>query len=61
MLALDNAGGNDTVIDLAAIDQITLASLLKKFLAKLPDPVLTEHLFDLFVATSREFDLLSEG
>ncbi|ORY88599.1 Rho GTPase activation protein [Leucosporidium creatinivorum] len=52
MLALDNAGGNDTVIDLAAIDQITLASLLKKFLAKLPDPVLTEHLFDLFVATS---------
>lgn len=53
--ALDKAGDSDVVIDLAALDPITLASLFKKFLAALPDPVLTGHLFSLFVACSREF------
>ncbi|GAA5937699.1 hypothetical protein JCM3775_002103 [Rhodotorula graminis] len=52
MHALDNSGGDDTVIDLAALDPITLADLLKRFLASLPHPVLTGHLFELFVACS---------
>lgn len=55
--ALDNADGNDTVIDLAALDPITLANLFKKFLSALPDPVLSGHLFKLFIATSRESGL----
>ncbi|KAJ8296647.1 Rho-type GTPase-activating protein 1 [Rhodotorula toruloides] len=50
--ALDSSGGNDTVIDLAALDPITLADLFKRFLAALPDPVLTGHLFNLFIACS---------
>ena len=53
MHALDHSGGDDTVIDLAALDPITLADLLKRFLASLPHPVLTGHLFELFVACSR--------
>lgn len=44
--------GTETVIDLAALDPITLASIFKRFLAMLPDPVLTGHLFHLFIATS---------
>lgn len=52
--ALDNSGGDDTVIDLAALDPVTLADLLKRFLASLPHPVLTGHLFELFIACSRE-------
>ncbi|GAA5850795.1 hypothetical protein JCM9279_003925 [Rhodotorula babjevae] len=52
MHALDHSGGDDTVIDLAALDPITLADLLKRFLASLPHPVLTGHLFELFVACS---------
>ncbi|TNY24212.1 Rho GTPase activation protein [Rhodotorula diobovata] len=50
--ALDNSGGDDTVIDLAALDPVTLADLLKRFLASLPHPVLTGHLFELFIACS---------
>ncbi|BGO98311.1 hypothetical protein JCM10021v2_001970 [Rhodotorula toruloides] len=50
--ALDSSGGNDTVIDLAALDPITLADLFKRFLLALPDPVLTGHLFNLFIACS---------
>ncbi|GAA5861899.1 hypothetical protein JCM1840_006868 [Sporobolomyces johnsonii] len=50
--ALDVSGSNDTVIDLAALDPVTLADLFKRFLAALPDPVLTGHLFALFIATS---------
>ncbi|BGP22009.1 rho GTPase-activating protein [Rhodotorula toruloides] len=50
--ALDSSGGNDTVIDLAALDPVTLADLFKRFLAALPDPVLTGHLFNLFIACS---------
>ncbi|BGP53143.1 hypothetical protein JCM8202v2_000702 [Rhodotorula sphaerocarpa] len=50
--ALDSSGGNDAVIDLAALDPITLASLFKRFLAALPDPILTSHLFKLFIACS---------
>ncbi|BGP45171.1 hypothetical protein JCM10450v2_000988 [Rhodotorula kratochvilovae] len=50
--ALDHSGGNDTVIDLAALDPVTLADLVKRFLAALPHPVLTGHLFDLFIACS---------
>ncbi|GAA5911942.1 hypothetical protein JCM5296_000353 [Sporobolomyces johnsonii] len=50
--ALDVSGRNDTVIDLAALDPVTLADLFKRFLAALPDPVLTGHLFALFIATS---------
>ncbi|GAA5919554.1 hypothetical protein JCM1841_001007 [Sporobolomyces salmonicolor] len=49
---LDASGSNDTVIDLAALDPITLADLFKRFLAALPEPVLTGHLFELFIATS---------
>ncbi|GAA5991457.1 hypothetical protein JCM10908_005713 [Rhodotorula pacifica] len=52
MDALDSSGGNDTVIDLAALDPITLADLCKKFLASLPDPIITSHLFKLFIACS---------
>ncbi|GAA5823699.1 hypothetical protein JCM3770_006682 [Rhodotorula araucariae] len=50
--ALDNSGGDDTVIDLAALDPVTLADLMKRFLSALPHPVLTGHLFDLFIACS---------
>ncbi|GAA6064456.1 hypothetical protein JCM10212_004440 [Sporobolomyces blumeae] len=50
---LDHEPGTpDTVIDLASIDPVTLADLFKRFLKALPDPVLTGHLFGLFVATS---------
>ncbi|GAA6040107.1 hypothetical protein JCM8097_002031 [Rhodosporidiobolus ruineniae] len=50
--ALDSSGGNDTVIDLAALDPITLADIFKRFLRFLPDPVLSGHLFKLFIACS---------
>lgn len=53
MHALDHSGGNDSVIDLAALDPVTLADLMKKFLSALPHPVLTGHLFSLFIACSR--------
>ncbi|GJN87747.1 hypothetical protein Rhopal_000702-T1 [Rhodotorula paludigena] len=52
MHALDHSGGNDSVIDLAALDPVTLADLMKKFLSALPHPVLTGHLFSLFIACS---------
>ncbi|GAA5881457.1 hypothetical protein JCM3774_005089 [Rhodotorula dairenensis] len=52
MHALDNSGGDDTVIDLAALDPVTLADLFKQFLGALPDPVMTGHLFKLFIACS---------
>lgn len=38
-------------------DPVTLADLFKQFLASLPDPVMTGHLFKLFIACSREFSL----
>ncbi|GAA5927979.1 hypothetical protein JCM10213_000941 [Rhodosporidiobolus nylandii] len=50
--ALDHSDGNNMVIDLAALDPITLADIFKKFLAALPDPVLTGNLFKLFIACS---------
>ncbi|GAA5856518.1 hypothetical protein JCM8547_008782 [Rhodosporidiobolus lusitaniae] len=52
--ALNESGGNgkDTVIDLAALDPITLADIFKRFLAALPHPILTGHLFKLFIACS---------
>ncbi|GAA5984797.1 hypothetical protein JCM11641_002743 [Rhodosporidiobolus odoratus] len=50
--ALDSSGGNDTVIDLAKLDPVTIADLFKRFLASLPDPVLTSSLFKLFIACS---------
>ncbi|GAA5965804.1 hypothetical protein JCM3765_001188, partial [Sporobolomyces pararoseus] len=51
--ALDHAdGSNETVLDLAKLDPITLANLFQRFLGALPHPVLTHHLFGLFVATS---------
>ncbi|GAA5923915.1 uncharacterized protein JCM15063_005498 [Sporobolomyces koalae] len=51
--ALDHADGSDeTVLDLAKLDPVTLADLFKGFLGALPHPVLTHHLFGLFVATS---------
>lgn len=85
MHALDTSGGNDTVIDLAALcvkrlthcggsdpspgvrgveltdrlwscshsDPVTLADLFKQFLGALPDPLMTSHLFKLFIACSR--------
>ena len=46
-------GSNETILDLAKLDPITLASLFKRFLAQLPHPVFTHHLFGLFIATSR--------
>ncbi|TKA53357.1 hypothetical protein B0A53_04375 [Rhodotorula sp. CCFEE 5036] len=52
MHALDTSGGNDTVIDLAALDPVTLADLFKQFLGALPDPLMTSHLFKLFIACS---------
>lgn len=87
MHALDTSGGNDTVIDLAALcvkrcthrvgshpsrlcegyeltgrlsscshsDPVTLADLFKQFLGALPDPLMTSHLFKLFIACSRAF------
>lgn len=48
-------GSNQTVLDLAKLDPVTLANLFTKFLGALPHPVLTHHLFGLFVATSRAF------
>ncbi|GAA5894549.1 uncharacterized protein JCM6883_002133 [Sporobolomyces salmoneus] len=51
--ALDHSNGsNETVLDLAKLDPITLANLFTKFLGALPHPVLTHHLFGLFIATS---------
>ncbi|GAA5840917.1 hypothetical protein JCM11251_007639 [Rhodosporidiobolus azoricus] len=53
--ALDTSGsggGKQTVIDLAALDPVTLADIFKKFLAALPDPLLTGRLFKLFIACS---------
>ncbi|GAA5976752.1 hypothetical protein JCM5350_007237 [Sporobolomyces pararoseus] len=51
--ALDHAdGSNETVLDLAKLDPVTLANLFQRFLGALPHPVLTHHLFGLFVATS---------
>ncbi|GAA6005458.1 hypothetical protein JCM10207_002988 [Rhodosporidiobolus poonsookiae] len=51
--ALDHSGkGQQTVVDLAAVDPITLADIFKRFLAALPDPILTGHLFKLFIACS---------
>ncbi|KAK4049689.1 hypothetical protein OIV83_003964 [Microbotryomycetes sp. JL201] len=50
--ALDNAHGNGTVVDLAALEPVDLASLFKKFLACLPDPVMSGHLFKLWLATT---------
>ncbi|GAA5909457.1 hypothetical protein JCM6882_002649 [Rhodosporidiobolus microsporus] len=47
-----NGGGKDTVIDLAALDPVTLADIFKKFLAALPHPLLTGHLFKLYIACS---------
>ncbi|GAA5860842.1 hypothetical protein JCM5353_008293, partial [Sporobolomyces roseus] len=42
--ALDHAdGSNETILDLAKLDPITLASLFKRFLAQLPHPVFTHH------------------
>ncbi|GAA5873237.1 hypothetical protein JCM16303_001061 [Sporobolomyces ruberrimus] len=51
--ALDHANGsNETVLDLAKIDPVTLANLFTRFLGALPHPVFTHHLFGLFIATS---------
>ncbi|KAI5474490.1 hypothetical protein MNV49_003213 [Pseudohyphozyma bogoriensis] len=51
--ALNHPGGQGGyTVDLAAIDPLTLGSIFKKFLADLPDPVLTSHLFHLFLAAS---------
>ncbi|KAM0787044.1 hypothetical protein ACM66B_006310 [Microbotryomycetes sp. NB124-2] len=50
--ALDNAHGDGTVVDLAALEPVDLASLFKKFLSFLPDPVMSGHLFGLWLATT---------
>lgn len=52
--ALNNGGNDGYTVDLGSLDPLTLASLFKKFLRDLPDPVLTGKLFPLFIAASRE-------
>ena len=51
--ALDLAGGDGYTVDLSGLDPVTLASLFKRFLRELPDPVCTGKLFNLLLAASR--------
>ena len=52
--ALDHSGGDGYTVDLSGLDPITLASLFKRFLGKLPDPIITGGLFHLLLVASRE-------
>lgn len=57
--ALNKAGkeGSGITVDLAEIDPLTLASIFKRFLRDLPDPILTGKLFRLFLAASHIKDV----
>lgn len=50
-----NFGGEGVTVDLSQLDSVTLANVFKKFLADLPDSVITGRLFDLLIAASREY------
>jgi RhoGAP domain len=51
---IDNAPRN---INLADDNAIQIAALLKKFLRDLPEPLLTNHLYDLFMCVTSNLPL----